>query len=51
MKYWVVCLNLGCEFKEKRELVPTEEAIRQKIQTSLPRCHKCGSNNVRTEKV
>ena len=51
MKYWVICLNPGCQFKEKRDLIPTEEAIRQKIQPSPPHCHKCNSTNVRTEKA
>ena len=49
MKYWVICLQ--CNFKEKRELIPAEEALRQKIQISPPRCQKCGSHNIKTEKA
>ncbi len=51
MKYWVICLNAGCQYKEKKELVSTEEAIRENIPTSLPRCHKCNSHNVKVEKA
>lgn len=49
MMYWVICLS--CGFKEKRDLIPTEEAIRQKIPTSPPCCRKCKSGNVKTEKA
>jgi len=49
MKFWVICLS--CGYKEKRELIPSEEAIRERIPTSPPRCEKCNSGNVRTEKV
>ena len=49
MKFWVTCLS--CGFKEKIELIPIEEAIRQKIPTSSPRCKNCKSSNVKTEKA
>lgn len=48
MKFWVICL--GCGYKEKVDLIPSEDAVRQRIPTSPPRCKKCRSQNVRTEK-